>query len=87
MTFDPSTATTGGGFTAKPALISAFAAGAATLLTRSRANGASWLRRLQLARMKSVLMSMSDEQLAQVGITRKEISRYAEKLTSEQQDG
>ncbi len=39
------------------------------------------MRNLQLARMKSVLMNMNDEQLAQIGIKRSEISRYARTLT------
>lgn len=40
----------------------------------------SGTRALQLARMKSILAQMSDYQLSQVGITRSEISVYAESL-------
>ncbi len=43
----------------------------------------STLRALQTARMMSVLASMSDAQLAQIGITRCEIPRHAEKLIAD----
>lgn len=44
----------------------------------SKLNGI--LTTLQVARMSSVLASMPDEQLRQIGITRNEIVDYAEKL-------
>ena len=43
----------------------------------------STLRALQTARMMSVLASMSDAQLAQIGIARCEIPRHAEKLIAD----
>lgn len=83
MTFNSRTEPTGG----YTALFSGLAAAVSKFFVRLRINGASWLRALQLARMKSVLMSMSDEQLAQIGIIRTEISRYAKSLMSDDQGG
>lgn len=37
---------------------------------------------VQVARMKSVLSQLSDEQLAQIGCSRSEISKYAKALMS-----
>ena len=42
---------------------------------------------LQIGRMKSVLRKMSDEELAQIGITRSDIKRYAKFLVSYEYDG
>ncbi|MEY8099027.1 DUF1127 domain-containing protein [Falsihalocynthiibacter sp. S25ZX9] len=50
------------------------------ILARFRANAKSTLKVLQMARMMSVLSNMSDHQLAQIGIQRAEIPKYAETL-------
>lgn len=84
MAFDARTAATGGGLTA---LTTSFAAAIPRFFATLRMKGASWLKAVQLARMKSVLMSMNDEQLAQIGIIRTEISRYAKSLISDDQGG
>ena len=52
------------------------------VLTGSRMKYA--LRTLQIARMMSVLANMSDQQLAETGITRSEIPEYALRLMSEE---
>lgn len=41
-----------------------------------------YLHAVQVARMNDVLVNLSDVQLEQVGITRAEIPRYAERLIS-----
>lgn len=46
--------------------------------------GHSVLRALQTGRMMSTLTNMSDDQLAQIGITRADIPRYALKLMEEE---
>lgn len=46
-------------------------------------NIASFFQSVQVARMTSALAQMSDSQLAQIGISRSEIYRYAEYLTSQ----
>ena len=51
------------------------------VLTRMKTKSA--LRALQTARMLSVLANMSDQQLAQIGISRSEIPQYADRLMSE----
>jgi len=50
------------------------------LLTRIRAKANTALKALQMARMMSVLSNMSDYQLAQIGISRSDIPKYAETL-------
>jgi len=52
------------------------------VLTKVKTNSA--LRALQTARMMSVLANMSDQQLAQIGISRSETPQYAERLMSEE---
>ena len=52
------------------------------VLTRMKAK--SVLRALQTALMMSVLANMSDQQLAQIGISRSDIPQYAERLVSEE---
>ncbi len=42
------------------------------------------LKALKMARMLSALSNMSDYQLAQIGISRSEISEYAEKLMADE---
>lgn len=54
------------------------------LLTRIGAWAHAALRTLQMARMLSMLSNMSDHQLAQIGISRFEIPKYAEKLMAEE---
>lgn len=48
--------------------------------SKFRANARLAVRAVQTARMVSTLMNMTDNQLAQVGISRSEIPQYAEKL-------
>lgn len=48
------------------------------------AKAKSGLRTLQMARMLSTLSSMSDHQLAQIGITRSDIRNYAETLMADE---
>ncbi|WP_390910354.1 DUF1127 domain-containing protein [Pseudosulfitobacter sp. SM2401] len=48
----------------------------------AKANAA--LRTLQVARMMSTLSSMSDIQLAQIGISRSDIPEYAETLMAKE---
>lgn len=43
----------------------------------------SVLRPLQTARMMSVLANMSDQQIAEIGISRSDIPQYADRLMSE----
>jgi len=47
-----------------------------------RVRWAETYRKTQIARMKSILMSMSDHQLEQIDIKRTDIGRYAESLMS-----
>jgi len=51
-------------------------------LTRIGAKAHGVLRTLQMARMLSILSNMSDSQLAQIGISRSDIPKYAETLMS-----
>lgn len=44
----------------------------------TKANGA--LRSLQMGRMMAILSNMSDQQLAQIGVTRPDIPQYAKEL-------
>lgn len=48
------------------------------------AKAKSGLRTLQMARMLSTLSSMSDHQLAQIGITRSDIPKYVETLMADE---
>jgi uncharacterized protein YjiS (DUF1127 family) len=59
---------------------SKFAHGFLSILARFGAKAKSTLRTLQMARMQSVLSNMSDHQLAQIGIQRSDIPKYAELL-------
>lgn len=84
MTFDLSgAASSSDNSGAAPESISRFVAALTRVLARMRVKSTALLRGVQLGRMKSVLMSMSDDQLARIGITRSEISRYAKDLMSE----
>lgn len=60
----------------------AFAAPLA-LLARIGAKAHAGLKALQMARMLSTLSSMSDHQLAQIGISRSDIPKYAETLMAD----
>ena len=51
-----------------------------SILARLRAKAKFVLRALQMARMLSTLSNMSDHQLAQIGIQRSDIPKYAETL-------
>lgn len=48
--------------------------------TKAMAKARAALRALQMARMLSTLSNMSDYQLAQIGISRSDIPKYAETL-------
>ena len=48
---------------------------------------ANFVTNLQIGRMESVLRTMSNEDLAQIGITRSEIKRHAKFLVSYEYDG
>lgn len=48
--------------------------------TKAMAKARGALRSLQMARMVSTLSNMSDYQLAQIGISRSDIPKYAETL-------
>lgn len=50
------------------------------LLARLGAKAHGVLKTLQMARMLSTLADMSDHQLAQIGISRADIPKYAEEL-------
>ena len=51
---------------------------------KAMAKARSALRTLQMARMLSTLSSMSNHQLAQIGITRSDMPKYAEKLMADE---
>ena len=51
-----------------------------TLMARIGAKAQAVLKALQMARMLSTLSNMSDSQLAQIGISRSDIPKYAETL-------
>lgn len=53
-------------------------------LARFGRGAKSTLTTLQTARMMSVLSDMSDQQLAQIGISRSDIPEYAERLILEE---
>jgi uncharacterized protein YjiS (DUF1127 family) len=54
------------------------------ILARIGAQAHAALKSLQMARMLSTLANMSDHQLAQIGIRRSDIPKYAEKLMAEE---
>ncbi|MCK0104445.1 hypothetical protein [Pseudohalocynthiibacter sp. F2068] len=51
--------------------------------SKTMAKTRSFTKALQLARMMSVLSSMSDDQLFQIGISRSEIPKYAKTLMAD----
>jgi len=55
-----------------------------SILARMGAKAHSALKSLQMARMLSTLANMSDHQLAQIGIQRSDIPKYAETLMAEE---
>lgn len=55
-----------------------------SLLAWIGAKAHSALKSLQMARMLSTLANMSDHQLAQIGIQRSDIPKYADKLMAEE---
>ncbi len=55
-----------------------------SILARVRAKAHSALKSLQMARMLSTLANMSDHQLAQIGIQRSDIPKYAETLMAKE---
>lgn len=61
-----------------------FAAASIALLGRIGAKAHAALRAVQMARMLSTLSKMSDHQLAQIGISRSDIPKYAETLMAEE---
>jgi uncharacterized protein YjiS (DUF1127 family) len=58
--------------------------GLISLLVTFGAKANATLRTLQMARMMSTLSSMSDYQLAQIGISRSDIPKYAETLMAKE---
>lgn len=54
------------------------------LLATLGAKASAALRTLQVARMMSTLSSMSETQLAQIGISRSDIPEYAETLMAKE---
>jgi uncharacterized protein YjiS (DUF1127 family) len=64
--------------------LSKMAHGFASVLARIGAKAHSALKSLQMARMLSTLANMSDHQLAQIGIQRSDIPKYAETLMAEE---
>lgn len=60
------------------------ARGLRTILARIGAKAKSALKALQMARMQSVFSNMNDHQLAQIGIQRSDIPKYAETLMAEE---
>ena len=61
-------------------VVSGIVAAVEGFLSKALANAGSGLKAVQTARMKSTLSGMSDHQLAQIGISRSEIPKYAESL-------
>ena len=55
-----------------------------TLMARIGAKAQAVLKGLQMARMLSTLSNMSDSQLAQIGISRSDIPKYAETLMADE---
>ncbi|WP_254693246.1 DUF1127 domain-containing protein [Sulfitobacter sp. SK011] len=64
--------------------LSKMAHGFVSILVRFMAKAHSAMRTLQMARMLSTLSNMSDHQLAQIGIQRSDIPKYAETLMAEE---
>lgn len=62
-------------------------AAAGTLGGKFRAGFARAVTQMQIARMQTVLNSMSDEQLATVGIERSNIPQHAKMLVLDEYDG
>jgi uncharacterized protein YjiS (DUF1127 family) len=54
-----------------------------SILARFGAKAKSGLKAMQMARMLSTLSSMSDYQLAQIGIQRSDIPKYAQTLMAD----
>jgi hypothetical protein len=61
-----------------------FCTGCASTVYKGLAN---FVTNLQIGRMESILRKMSDEELAQIGITRSGIKRHAKFLVSYEYDG
>lgn len=55
------------------------------LFVSAKAKAHAALRAVQMARMLSTLSSMTDSQLAHIGISRSDIPQYAQTLMAEQQ--
>lgn len=64
--------------------LSKMAHGFVSILARIGAKAHSALKSLQMAQMLSTLANMSDHQLAQIGIQRSDIPKYAETLMAEE---
>ncbi|WP_236939978.1 DUF1127 domain-containing protein [Falsihalocynthiibacter arcticus] len=64
--------------------LSKMAHGFVSILAPIGAKAHSVLKSLQMARMLSTLANMSDHQLAQIGIRRSDIPKYAETLMAEE---
>lgn len=64
--------------------LSKVAHGIASILVQFGARAHSALKSLQMARMLSTLSNMSDHQLAQIGIQRSDIPKYAETLMADE---
>jgi uncharacterized protein YjiS (DUF1127 family) len=64
--------------------LSKMAHGFVSILARIGAKAHSALKFLQMARVSSTLANMSDHQLAQIGIQRSDIPKYAETLMAEE---
>ncbi|MGJ8570837.1 MAG: DUF1127 domain-containing protein [Hoeflea sp.] len=64
--------------------LSKIAHGFLSILARFGAKAKSALKALQMARMLSTLSNMSDHQLAQIGIQRSDIPKYAETLMADE---
>ena len=52
-------------------------------LARIAAKSHAALKALQIARMQSTLLNMSDYQLTQIGVSRSDIPKYAETLMAD----
>ncbi|WP_254694185.1 DUF1127 domain-containing protein [Sulfitobacter sp. SK012] len=64
--------------------LSKMAHGFVSMLARIGVKAHSIVKSLQMARMLSTLANMSDHQLAQIGIRRSDIPKYAETLMAEE---
>lgn len=63
---------------------SALGASITQLVRRALAKADAALKTLQIARMMTTLSNMSDHQLAQIGISRSDIPKYAETLMAKE---